>query len=99
MRYLNRSALMRKLDLDFRKCCEDCRERGCAENCLDCILEYGIKAFDGDGVDIVKCRNCPEKEACDEFIDEDDFCLTTPELHDDHRLSNDTLMQRFVQCE
>lgn len=99
MTYLNRSALIRKLDSDFRKCCEDCRERGCAENCLDCIIEYGIMSFYGDRVDIVKCRDCPKRGSCDAFMDEDDFCLTEAESLTDRQPANDTLMSRFMRCE
>lgn len=99
MKYINRSALIRKLELDFRKCCEDCHERGCAENCLDCILKYGIRTYDEDYVDLVKCRDCPKKKACNAFVDDDDFCLTTPELIALCQPEDSTLMQRFTRCE
>lgn len=50
--FISRNGLVSKLRRDFRKCCEDCAERGCARDCLDCIVNYGIMSYENTEHDV-----------------------------------------------
>lgn len=67
--FISRAGLVSKLRRDFRKCCEDCDERGCARDCLDCIINYGIMSYENTEHDVDALQEVIAKmDATDERV-------------------------------